>query len=187
LFTFSIKETVMKKNRWKCILIIASFFIALHGPMLNADDSARDIKKGIIAHTIVGGIRNFPLFPAGGAVPYWQNPNSPYYQPYYPYNPYYSPYGGPPNYPGSSNTSPYPTEVKPAGRLFIQIEPLDAAVMVDGYTLKQKDDLTYEVGLFTGIHHVEVNKDGFKSYKADVDIQPGMGTLITIVLEKLQK
>jgi hypothetical protein len=131
----------------------------------------------------VGGIRNFPLFPAGGAVPYWQNPNSPYYQPYYPY---YSPYGG--NYPGNrTDISPYPTDVKPAGRLFIQIEPLDAQVMADGYTLRQKDDLTYEVGLFTGTHHIEANKDGFKSYKVDVDIQPGMGTLITIVLEKLQK
>jgi hypothetical protein len=151
--------------------------------MVIADDHGRDLKRVVVAQAIVAGIRTFPLLPMQGATPYWQNPDSPYYQPYYPY---YYPYGG--HYPGSrTDVSPYPTDVKPAGRLFIQIEPLDAQVMVDGYTLRQKDDLTYEVGLFTGTHHVEAVKDGFKSYKVDVDIQPGMGTLITVVLEKLQK
>jgi hypothetical protein len=172
----------MKKETWKYCLIITTFLITFHGSMVLASDFSRDVRRIVVAQAIVSGIRTFPLMP-GGATPYWQNPNSPYYQPYYPY---YYPYGG--YYPGSgANTSPYPTDVKPAGRLFIQIEPLDAQVMVDGYSLKQKDDLTYEVGLFTGTHHVEAQKEGFKNYKVDVDIQPGMGTLITIVLEKLQK
>jgi len=173
----------MQKNRWQCILLISTLLIVLHGPLLNAEDFKRDLKKTVIAQSLVAGIRNFPLSQTG-PVPYWQNPNSPYYQPYYPY--YSPPYGG--YHPGSgADTSPYPAEVKPAGRLFIQIEPLDAQVMIDGYALRQKDDLTYEAGLFTGTHHVEAKREGFKPYKADVDIQPGMGTLITIVLEKLQK
>jgi hypothetical protein len=176
----------MKRETWKYILIVASFLIAFHGSVVIADDHGRDLKRVVVAQAIVAGIRTFPLLPMQGATPYWQNPNSPYYQPYYPYYPYYNPYGGP-QYGGSANASPYPTEVKPAGRLFIQIEPLDAEVTVDGYMLKQKDDLTYEVGLFTGTHHVEAKKEGFKSYKVDVDIQPGMGTLVTVVLEKLQK
>jgi hypothetical protein len=179
----------MEKNQYKLILLISILLIALHGPMVNAGDVKRDLQRTFIAQNIVAGIRTFPLmqslpFFQTDPVPYWQNPNSPYYQPYY--SPYYYPYGG--YHPGSgADTSPYPTEVKPAGKLFIQIEPLDAQVMVDGYTLKQKDDLTYEVGLFTGTHHVQAQKEGFKPYKVDVEIQAGMGTLITVVLEKLQK
>ena len=172
----------MKKNRLKLVLIMAVFMVALHAPAVRADGHDRNFGRIIVAQAIVQGMRTFPLGP-GGASPYWQNPNSPYYQPYYPYMPYG--YGGP--QPGTGNNSPYPKDVKPAGRLFIQIEPLDAQVTVDGYALKQKEDLTYEVGLFTGVHHVEIRKEGFQTYKADVDIQPGMGTLITAVLEKSQK
>lgn len=174
----------MRKNSWKYFLLLATFFLTIYSSPVLPSDFSKEVKRIVVAQAIVSGIRSFPLMP-GNTTPYWQNPNSPFYHPYYPY-PYIYPYGV--YYPGyRTESSPYPSDVKPAGRLFIQIEPLDAKVSVDGYILKQKEDLTYEVGLFTGTHHVEAHREGFKPYKADIEIQPGMGTLLTIVLEKLQK
>ncbi len=91
------------------------------------------------------------------------NPQGPYREPShnYPYPPYYYPYSYP-YYPYPSITqqrywessrSPYESlDVKPAGGISIVIQPLDAQVFVDGYKLTQGEDLTYEVGLVTGLH-----------------------------------
>jgi len=120
-----------------------------------------------------------------GSRPYWQPRYYPYSYPYpYPY-PYY-PYPPIPylRY-EESRQSPYQSlEVKQAGRLSIVVEPFDAKVSVDGYHLKQKDDLTYEIGLLTGIHKVEVKREGYKPYSMEVVVEAGRMIPLAIELKK---
>lgn len=116
-----------------------------------------------------------------GPRPYWEHRHYPYSYPY----PYY-PYPPPPylRY-QESRKSPYESlEVKQAGRLSIVVQPLGATVFVDGYQLKQKDDLTYEIGLLTGIHKVEVKKGGYRPYSIEVLVEPGKIVPLAIELKK---
>jgi len=121
----------------------------------------------------------------GGQRPYWEQRYYPYSYPYsYPYH--YFPYPPIPylRY-EESNRSPYESlEVKQAGRLSIVVEPFDAEVFVDGYKLNQKTDLTYEIGLLTGIHRVEVKKEGYKPYSIEVVVEPGKMIPLAIELKK---
>lgn len=117
-----------------------------------------------------------------GPRPYWEQ-HHPY--PYsYPY-PYY-PYPPPPymRY-EDSRKSPYDSlSVKQAGRITVTVQPLDAEVFVDGYQLKSKEDLTYEIGLLTGIHRVDVKKDGYKPYSIEVLVEADRTIPLAIELEK---
>lgn len=118
-----------------------------------------------------------------GSRPYWEHRHYPYSYPYpYPYYPYppipYLRYE-------ESRRSPYESlEVKQAGRLSIVVEPFDAEVFVDGYQLKQKEDLTYEIGLLTGMHKVEAKKEGYKPYSIEVVVEPGRMIPLAIELKK---
>ncbi len=102
----------------------------------------------------------------------------------YPY-PYY-PYPPPPylRY-EDSRKSPYDSlSVKQAGRITVTVQPLDARVFVDGYQLKSKEDLTYEIGLLTGIHKVDVKKEGYKPYSIEVLVEAGRTIPLAIELKK---
>jgi len=66
-------------------------------------------------------------------------------------------------------------------------QPLDARVFVDGFQLKRKDDLTCEIGLLTGIHKVEVKREGYKPQAIDVLVEAGKSIPLTIELEKTQQ
>lgn len=120
-----------------------------------------------------------------GSRPYWENRYYPYTYPHsYPY-PYY-PYPPPPylRY-EESRRSPYDSlEVKQAGRLSIVVQPFDANVFVDGYQLKQREDLTYEIGLLTGVHKVEAKKEGYKPYSIEVVVEAGRVIPLAIELKK---
>jgi len=63
-------------------------------------------------------------------------------------------------------------------------QPLDATVSVDGFQLKRKDDLTCEIGLLTGIHKVEVKREGYESHSIDVLVEAGKSIPLTIELKK---
>lgn len=118
-----------------------------------------------------------------GSRPYWENRYYPYSY-HYPY-PYY-PYPPPPylRY-EESRKSPYDSlEVKQAGRVSIVVQPLDAQVFVDGYQLTKQDDLTYEIGLLTGIHKVEVRREGYKTQSIEVLVEAGRTVPLAIELKK---
>jgi len=118
-----------------------------------------------------------------GPRPYWEHRYYPYSYPYpYPYYPYpFPPYL---RY-EESRMSPYDSlEIKQAGRLSIVVQPFDAKVSVDGYHLKQKADLTYEIGLLTGIHKVEVKREGYKPYSIEVVVEAGKIVPLAIELKK---
>jgi len=106
------------------------------------------------------------------AHPFWYGGGS-VYSPYYWM--YYSREGA----------SGYNIEVKPAGRILIQVEPLDAEVYVDGRRLQQLPDLSFQVGLFAGAHHVDIIKQGYERFSEDVTVYPGAGLVIPVKLKKL--
>jgi hypothetical protein len=120
--------------------------------------------------------------------PYWDHRYRRYPYPYpNPYiYPYYPPYP-PPSYwrYKEYEASPYDNlSVKQAGRITIVAQPLDARVYVDGFQLKRKDDLTCEIGLLTGIHKIEVKREGYKPQTIDVLVEAGKSIPLTIELEK---
>ena len=120
--------------------------------------------------------------------PYWE----PRYRRYpYPYHnpyiyPYYHSYPPPPYWRYERyEESPYDNlSVKLAGRITIVAQPLDARVFVDGFQLKRKDDLTCEIGLLTGIHKVEVKREGYEPHAIDVLVEAGKSIPLTIELKK---
>jgi len=117
--------------------------------------------------------------------PYWENRYRRYPYPYL--YPYYPPYPPPPPYWRYERyeESPYDNlSVKQAGRITIVAQPLDATVSVDGFHLKRKEDLTCEIGLLTGIHKVEVKKEGYEPHSIDVLVEAGKSIPLTIELEK---
>ena len=63
-------------------------------------------------------------------------------------------------------------------------QPLDARVSVDGFQLKRKEDLTCEIGLLTGIHKVEVKREGYVPHSIDVLVEAGKSIPLTIELKK---
>jgi PEGA domain len=105
----------------------------------------------------------------------------PYPTPY----PYPQPY--PPGYyPPSPDQSRGTRDVRPSGWISIEVDPLDAAVFIDGIKLELGKDNTYEEGVFTGRHKVEVKKKGYQNHLEIVDVQAGAQQSLTIRLKKLE-
>ncbi|HLE59953.1 MAG TPA: PEGA domain-containing protein [Thermoanaerobaculaceae bacterium] len=115
--------------------------------------------------------------------------------------PYYPPWWGwgwggpgpypPPPYlsqpylqPGAPTPPAYPLQVKPAGRLVVLTNPIDADVYVDGVRLQQQPNLSYDVGLLAGPHQVDIRREGFKPFSYKADIPPGGGIVLPVELEK---
>jgi hypothetical protein len=162
----------MMKARW--LFAYVAFFLTFSGlPEMES------LKESGVGSPRLGAWRNCQ----GTALAHYGPPHGRWGGglPYGGYDPYYPPYYYPPYL--RDVPSPYPDNVKAAGRLLIQVEPHDAEVLVDGYPLGQRADLTYEVGLLVGVHRVEARKEGFKPYAAEIEIQAAVRTLVTITLE----
>ena len=158
------------------LFFISLLILAICTPFSHSLASGKHPAEGVIRDNIEG---------LKGPRPYWEQQHYQYPYPYsYPY-PYY-PYP-PPSYLRyeESRKSPYDSlSVKQAGRITVTIQPLDAKVFVDGYQLKSKEDLTYEIGLLTGIHKVDVTKEGYKPYSIEVLVEAGRTIPLAIELKK---
>ena len=68
-------------------------------------------------------------------------------------------------------------------QLTIRVQPVGAQVFIDGepwQTSQGADRLV--VHLSAGVHHVEVRKDGFRTFKTDVQIRSGESTTLNVSL-----
>lgn len=161
------------------VLCFCLFLVFLGSPSLGGEkDAGPAFKLTLRGLEAVGG---FPPPPAW--VPYylpwwgwgWGGPGA------YPSPPYFSqPY----LQPGAPTPSAYPPQVKPAGRLVILTNPIDADVYVDGVRLQQQSNLSYDVGLLAGRHQVDIRKEGFKPFSYKAEIPPGGGMVLPVELEK---
>ena len=99
----------------------------------------------------------------------------------------YYPYHYPPGYYPPS-PDPYQGSKGAAGSgwIFIEVEPPEAAVLIDGHKLEPREDNTYEEGVLAGRHKVEVKKHGYRDYMRFIDVHPGAKENLTINLRKLE-
>jgi hypothetical protein len=124
-------------------------------------------------------------FPPSGFAPY---PPYPPGHPAFPVAPFHPAYSAPAPYVPLG--SPYPAppveirgiELKPGGRLVIEVEPRDAEVYVDGMRLTNRSEQGFDLGLLAGRHRVDVRRPGSEPWGQEVDVPPGGGLLITIEL-----
>jgi hypothetical protein len=108
------------------------------------------------------------------------DPPPPYgYYPY-PYYPWPPPQG---YYPPASEP---PSQLIPAGRLIVLVDPVDAEVWVDGLRLGQNNDLSYEVGLLVGTHTLTVRAEGYDPHEEEIDIRGGRHVFRTVRLSLQQ-
>ena len=99
----------------------------------------------------------------------------------------YYPYHYPPGY-YPPTTDPY-QDTKGAmgsGWIFIEVEPPEAAVFIDGHKLEPREDNTYEEGVLAGRHKVEAKKRGYRDFMRFIDIHPGAKESLTINLRKIE-
>lgn len=117
----------------------------------------------------------------GWGWPGWGTPIPFYPALYFTVPPSYPPY--PYQFQPPSLSSAYPPQIKPAGRLLIFTNPIDAEVYVDGVRLQRLPNLSYEVSLLSGPHQVDIRKEGFKLFSYKVEIPPGGGIVLPVELE----
>lgn len=102
-----------------------------------------------------------------------------FYPPYYPYPYHFYPRHLEPGKPWYEDIQPIP-----AGRVVLYVDPVHAKAFVNGYPLQRHADLTYEIGLLQGEHHVQVKADDYLPYERSIEIQGGELIRLTIRLEK---
>lgn len=121
----------------------------------------------------------------------WPYPYPPYPHPHpaFPPVPVYPAFGAPAPYvPLGSGLPTPPMEVrgidlKPGGRLVLEISPEDAEVYVDGTRLTARSDRGYDVGLLAGRHRIDVRRPGFSPWGQEVEVPPGGGLLVKVELD----
>ena len=76
--------------------------------------------------------------------------------------------------------------VLPSGWLKLQVEPNDAEVLVDGFTvpIDQKSGSSASLGLSVGMHQVEVRKPGFQSVRSSVEIKQAGESALQVTLNQ---
>jgi len=68
-------------------------------------------------------------------------------------------------------------------RLTIRVQPAGAQVFIDGEAWQTSSDADrLVVNLPIGVHRVEVRKDGFKTFKTEVDVRAGESTTLNVSL-----
>lgn len=124
--------------------------------------------------------------------PWGRRPRGNFYPPDY-LPPIVSPYSATPqgtlqaSYSGTDQSGALYVEgyrVLPSGWLRIHVMPSDSEVLIDGFSvLVDRDSGTSSsLGFPVGTHQLEVRKSGFKSYKADVEIQQAREVFLQIRL-----
>jgi hypothetical protein len=70
------------------------------------------------------------------------------------------------------------------GAIAIRVQPADAEVLIDGERWQGATEKALVVQLAAGTHSIEVRKDGYRSYTAQVDVRGKETSLINVSLSK---
>jgi hypothetical protein len=100
--------------------------------------------------------------------------------------------GGPPRPLPPSASEPPPPAREPLppsdsrfGTLSIGVRPSDSSITIDGETWKgPSDDEQLIIQVAEGRHRIEVSKDGYVTYSADIEIERGRTRPLNISLER---
>ena len=97
---------------------------------------------------------------------------------------YYPRHYPPGYYPPAPDTYQGTQGAMGSGWIFIEVEPPEAAVFIDGHKLEPREDNTYEEGVLAGRHKGEAKKQGYRDYTRFIDVHPGAKENLTINLRK---
>ena len=97
------------------------------------------------------------------------------------YPPYPPQRGGAP-YPPAPPASPAPP-AQASASLSIRVQPAGADVFIDGERWEGSDDRLV-VQVAPGTHHVEVRRDGYRTYATDINARPGETSTVNISLTR---
>ena len=107
------------------------------------------------------------------------------------YPPYPPPRGAypppPPGPQGAYPPGPPPTERnEPRGSasLSIRVQPVNAEVLIDGERWESSGDERLVIQVAPGVHHVEVRRDGYRTYVSDISVRPGESSTVNISLTR---
>ena len=118
--------------------------------------------------------------PAQGAAPY-PGPNQ--YPPYPP--PPRGAYPPPAGYPPPPGAAPNErNESRGATSLSIRVQPENADVLIDGERWESSGDDRLVVQVAPGVHHVEVRRDGYRTYVSDITVRPGETLNVNVSLTR---
>jgi len=85
----------------------------------------------------------------------------------------------PPAHQGEMRTAPGTT----FGTIAIRVQPADAVVVIDGERWDSPDGGSrLQIQLSVGPHHVEISKDGYKTYSTSVTVRDGETTTLNVSL-----
>lgn len=77
-----------------------------------------------------------------------------------------------------------PARVEGYGSIAIRVQPVDAEVLIDGARWDGATGRSLVVQLAAGSHRVEIRKDGYTTYTAQVDVRGGETSPINVSLSK---
>jgi hypothetical protein len=87
----------------------------------------------------------------------------------------YPPPGPPPNQRNGQQGS---------ASLAIRVQPSNAEVLIDGERWDSSGDERLVVQVAPGVHHVEVRRDGYRTYVSDINVRPGETSNVNISLTR---
>ena len=96
------------------------------------------------------------------------------------------PVAPPPPPRGSSSAGADRRSVSPGqfGSLVLRVQPGGAQIMIDGETWESGDSDRLIVELGSGVHTIEIRKDGFRTYITDVTIRPNETTPLNVAMNR---
>lgn len=75
-------------------------------------------------------------------------------------------------------------DVRAYGAIAVRVQPSDAQVLVDAQPWDSPEPGRLTVELSAGTHRVEVRREGFRTYSADIPVRPGETTTLNISLSR---
>lgn len=95
-----------------------------------------------------------------------------------------APPSGPPREGDRMPAPPREADAQEYGAIAVRVQPFDAEVLVDGgrWVSPEAGDLTIQ--LAEGIHRVEVRREGFRPYTAEIQVRRGETTTLNVSLSR---
>jgi hypothetical protein len=89
----------------------------------------------------------------------------------------------PPDRDAEPNPDPGRTSPSDFGSLALRVQPGDASITIDGESWENSgNNERLVVQLGPGVHHVQIRKDGYRTYMTDVTIRPGETTTLNVAM-----
>lgn len=89
----------------------------------------------------------------------------------------------PPDRDAEPNPDPGRTSPSDFGSLALRVQPGDASITIDGESWENSgDNERLVVQLGPGVHHVQIRKDGYRTYMTDITIRPGETTTLNVAM-----